>query len=255
MRIGFAGAGNMAAAMARGWSGAERSPEAMLFYDLDDDRAMALAAEVGGETRPGLAELGDDSDAVVLAVKPSALDEVARELAGKARAIVSVVAATPTSRLGEAFPETPILRVMPNQPVEVREGTLCHVSPLDMPEQLSARLLALLGQLGRLVEVEERLIDVAMAIMSCSPAYLAMLADALAEAGEAEGLEPELSRELVADTLAGTAELLRVRDAEHIRRVVASPGGATEAGLEALERRAVREAVHEAVGASLERFR
>jgi pyrroline-5-carboxylate reductase len=255
MRIGFAGAGNMAAAMARGWAGAEQRPEAMLFTDLDADRAAALASDVDGETRPGLAELGSDSEAVVVAVKPNALDDVARELAGSAAAVVSVVAATPTARLAEAFPETPVIRLMPNQPVEVRQGVLCYVAPLDMPDEVSERLLSFLGQLGVLVEVEERLMEAAMAVMSCSPAYLAMLAEALAAAGEAEGLEPELSSELVADTLAGTAALLKVREAEAIRDAVAPPGGATEAGLEALERRAVREAVHEAVNASLERFR
>jgi pyrroline-5-carboxylate reductase len=255
MRIGFAGAGNMAAAMARGWAGAEHRPDAMLFCDLDADRAAALAEEVGGETQPSLARLGDDSDAVVVAVKPGALEDVAAGLSGNAKAIVSVIAATPTATLAEAFPGIPVLRVMPNQPVEVRKGTLCYVRPEGMPEDLAERLLALLGELGGLVELEERLIEAAMAIMSSSPAYVAMLADALAAAGESEGLDAELSRELVANTLAGTAELLRARDAEHIRNAVASPGGATEAGLEALERRAIREAVHEAVNASLERFR
>jgi pyrroline-5-carboxylate reductase len=227
----------------------------MLFTDLDADRAAALASEVGGETRPALAELGGDSEAVVVAVKPNALDDVASELSGNAEAVVSVVAATPTARLTEAFPETPVLRLMPNQPVEVREGVLCYVAPVNMPDALSERLFAFLAQLGALVEVEERLVEAAMAVMSCSPAYLAMLAEALAAAGEAEGLEPALSSELVADTLAGTAALLKVREAEEIRNAVAPPGGATEAGLEALERRAVREAVHEAVNASLERFR
>lgn len=254
MRVGFAGAGNMAGAMARGWAAGEGGPEAMLFCDLDAARASALAEEVGGETRDGLAELARDSELVVLAVKPAALDEVAGELSGQAPPLISVLAVTPTARIAEAFPGVPALRVMPNQPVEVRRGVLCYVPPDGMPEQLLERLLELLGVLGRLVPLEERLIDAAMAIMSSSPAYIALVAEALARGGEREGLEPGLAGELVAGALAGTAELLRKRDPATIRSAVAPPGGATEAGLAELEG-VVEEAFVNAVNASLERFR
>src|SRR5215212_7268479 len=99
MKVGFAGAGNMAAAMARGWSEADGGPQAMLFCDLDGERAATVARDVGGETRDGLAELATDSDVVVLAVKPTALDEAATELGGSAPALISVLAATPLARL------------------------------------------------------------------------------------------------------------------------------------------------------------
>ncbi len=245
----------MAAAMARGWAGADGGPDAMLFCDIDRDRAAALAAQVGGETRNGLGELANDVDLLVLAVKPPALDDVARELGGKAPALLSVMAATPVARLAEAFPGVPLMRVMPNQPVEVRRGLLCVVPPKEMPEELKARLVGLLSALGRVVPLEESLIDAAMGVMSCAPAYVALFAGALAEAGVAEGLEPGLAGELVAGTLGGTAELLRVRDPEAIQAAVAPPGGATEAGLDALERGRFTDAVRAAVEASLERFR
>jgi pyrroline-5-carboxylate reductase len=254
MRVGFAGAGNMAAAMARGWAAGDGGPEAMLFCDLDAERARALAAEVGGETRSGLRELAGDSDVLVLAVKPAALDEVASQLGGTAPALITVLAATPTERIAEAFPGVPALRVMPNQPVEVRRGVLCYVTPEAIPGELKERLLALLGLLGTLIPVEESQIDAAMAIMSSSPAYIALVAEALARGGEREGLEPGLAGELVAGTLAGTAELLLKRDPATIRNAVASPGGATEAGLAHLEG-VVEDAFANAINASLERVR
>src|SRR6266511_3890902 len=235
MRVGFAGAGNMAAAMARGWARAEGGPEAMLFCDLDADRADAVAQEVGGETRAALRELAD-------------------ELGGKVPALISVLAATPTAKLAEAFPGVPVLRVMPNQPVQVRRGILCYPPPVAMPEELLSSLLELLGQLGTLVPLEERLIDAATAIMSCSPAYIALVAEALARGGEREGLDGELAGELVAGALAGTAELLSERDPATIRDSVAPPGGATEAGLAHLEG-VVEDAFVKAVDASLERMR
>lgn len=244
----------MAAAMARGWAAGDGGPKAMLFCDLDAERAAALAREVGGETRATLPELAAECDALLLAVKPAALDAVAEDLGGKAPALISMLAVTPTARLAEAFPGVPVLRVMPNQPVEVRRGVVCYVPPEGMPADLRDRLLELLAPLGDVVPIDEDLIDAAMAVMSSSPAYIALVAEALARGGEREGLDPRVAGELVAGALAGTAELLRKRDPATIRDVVAPPGGATEAGLAQLEG-VVEDAFVNAVNASLERFR
>ena len=244
----------MAAAMARGWARSDAAPE-MLFCDLDAERARALAKNVGGDTRDSLTELREGSDVVLLAVKPAALADVAGELEGEAPALLSVMAATAVEQLTRAFPGVPVLRVMPNQPAEVGRGVLCYVPPEGMDEDLANELIELLGALGTAVAVPEARIDAAMAVMSCAPAYVALFAEALAEGGERNGLDRALSLELVAGTLEGTAELLRERDPEAIRRAVAPPGGATEAGLEALSEHGFEDAVAAAVEASLERFR
>jgi len=144
--------------------------------------------------------------------------------------------------------------LLSDQPAEVRQGVLCHVPPVDMPEALRDDLLELLRPLGTLVAVEESEVDAAMAIMSSSPAYIALVAEALARGGEREGLDGELAAELVAGAIGGTAELLRRRDPATIRSAVAPPGGATEAGLAHLEG-VVEDAFVNAVSASLERFR
>src|ERR687896_337923 len=99
MRIGFAGAGNMAGAMARGWARSERGPDQMIFCDLDSARAEALAEQTGGETRADLRSLVEDSDVLLLAVKPLALLDVAEDLGGEAPPILSVLAATSVARL------------------------------------------------------------------------------------------------------------------------------------------------------------
>ena len=223
----------------------------MLFCDLDAERAERLARETGGETRPDLASLRDDTDALLLAVKPAGLDAVAAELGGKAPAIMSVMAATTLERLAEAFPGVPALRVMPNQPAEVGQGVLVHAPAPDGARQL----VSLLDVLGTRVEMPEERIDAAMAVMSCSPAYVALFAEALADAGVRDGLDPALSLELVAGTLAGTAGLLRDRQPRAIREAVAPPGGATEAGLEALSEGGFEAAIASAVDASLRRVR
>ena len=246
----------MAAAMARGWARSDGGPEAMLFCDIDAERAETLANEVGGETRASLGELVADSDALLLAVKPAALDSVAEELGGEAPPILSVLAATPLERLRTAFPGVPVLRVMPNQPAAVGSGVLCYAEPDDeMPADLAGQLVGLLDALGHTVALPEADLDAAMAVMSCAPAYIALFAKALADAGTAEGLDPGLADELVVGTLEGTARLLRVKDPEALIRAVAPPGGATEAGLDALRSGAFSESLEAAVKASLERFR
>jgi pyrroline-5-carboxylate reductase len=255
MKVGFAGAGNIAAAMARGWTRSESGPDAMLFSDAGSGRAATLAAEVGGEARPSLSELAGESDLVVLAVKPAALEPAARAMEGRANAVLSVLAATTLDRLREEFPDPPLFRTMPNLAVEVRRGVIVSAHPDGAEASLAASVNALLGELGLAVEVAERLIDAATAVSGCSPAYFALAAEALADAGVREGLDAGLAQGLVAETLAGTGELLRERDTLSIRRAVASPGGSTAAGLAALERGAVRAAFADAVRASLDRMR
>jgi pyrroline-5-carboxylate reductase len=245
MIVGFCGAGSMAAAMARGLRG---SVEPMLFTDSGSGRAGELAAELGGEALELNAELAKRSDAVVLAVKPAKLDEVALEL-DAAKAVVSLLGATSLETLRRAFPEAEVGRVMPNLAVEVGSGVLCASG------ELSGELREALAGLGRVVDLPDAQFDAATAVMGCSPAYFALAVEALAEAGAEAGLDGELARELVVETLVGTGELLRGRDPLDIRDSVASPGGSTEAGLEALGREGAAAAFAAAVRASLERMR
>lgn len=244
MIVGFVGSGSMAAAMARGWKG---DFEGMLFSDSGSGRAQALAEELGGEATTS-AEIGTRADLVVLAVKPARLGDVAPQLAD-AKVVVSLLGATPLAAVAAAFPAAEVHRVMPNVAVEVRRGVLCHCGP---PSPLVREKL---GVLGHVVELPDEDFDAATAVMGCAPAYLALAVEAIAAAGAADGLAEELARELVVETAAGTAELLRLHHPADVRRAVASPGGSTEAGLEALDRAGGRAAFEAAVRASLERMR
>jgi pyrroline-5-carboxylate reductase len=132
---------------------------------------------------------------------------------------------------------------------------MCYVVPEGMDAETASELVGLLDAIGVAVPVSEAEIDAAMAVMSCSPAYVALFAEALASAGSENGLDPGDSLELVAGTLEGTALLLRKHDPATIRAHVAPPGGATEAGLEVLAASGFTQAIRAAVDASLERFR
>ncbi|MGE5233617.1 MAG: pyrroline-5-carboxylate reductase family protein [Acidobacteriota bacterium] len=244
MIVGFVGAGSMAAAMARGWRG---EFERMLFSDSGSGRAVELARELGGEAVSN-ADIGELADLVVLAVKPAKLEEAATELAG-AKVVLSLLGGTSLEKVAAVLPMAEAHRVMPNLAVEVRRGVLCHAGPS------SDVVRDKLEVLGHVVELPDAQLDAATAVMGCSPAYFALAVEAIAEAGAEDGLDGELARELVVETLIGTGELLRRRDPVDVRTAVASPGGSTEAGLEALDREGAREAFAAAVRASLERMR
>lgn len=244
----------MVAAMARGWARSGRAPERMLFTDAGSGRAEALAAEVGGEAVASNAELAKRSDLLALGVKPKDLHAVAGE-AQDAAAVLSMLGATPVERVAAAFPSSAAMRVMPNLGVEVGAGVICFSAASGVDDGLSRRVADLLRSLGRVEEMDDELIDLATAAMGCTPAYLALVVDAIASATVGEGLDSELARSLVVDTAAGTAELLRTRTPEELITAVASPGGSTEAGLEALEREGARQAFAAAVAASLARMR
>jgi pyrroline-5-carboxylate reductase len=244
MIVGFVGSGSMAAAMARGWKGAFGG---MLFSDSGSGRASELAGELGGAAVSN-SELAERADLVVLAVKPAKLEAAAAELTS-AELVVSLLGGTSRETVASAFPDAEVHRVMPNVGVEVRHGVLCLTGP---PSPVVREKLEMLG---RVVELADEDFDVATAVMGCAPAYLALAVEAIAAAGAADGLDEQLARELVVETAAGTAELLRVRHPADVRKAVASPGGSTEAGLEALDREGGREAFEAAVRASLERMR
>jgi pyrroline-5-carboxylate reductase len=249
MRLGFIGAGNMATALARGIA------EPALVYDIDSEKAQALAAELGGEAAGSNPELAERADAVVLCHKPKQLDEVAVEVAGRAEAIVSILAAVTTDQLERAYPDTPVYRFIPNLPAEVRKGVLCYVPGSKAGQGPESEILELFGRAGAVIPLDsEPLIEPAMALMSCGPAFMALVAESFAEAGAAHGLDRQDAVRMTVETMAGTAAYLSEHgyDTETIRTRVATPGGTTEQGLILLEQRGLRDVCRAAVDAVVE---
>ncbi len=258
MRLGFVGSGNMAGGLARGWaaaSGEPAAPETMLFADAEPRRAGRLADEVGGEAIDGNRALAEASDLVVLAVKPNALDAVAGELVEAGTPVLSILAGTSLETLRRALPGIELVRVMPNLGAQLRQAVLCVVFPEATDEAQRERITELLGLLGEVIEIEEGLIDAATAIMGCSPGYLALMAEVLVEAGVREGLTEDQSMRMVSRAMSATGALLELHEPATLKQAVASPGGMTEAGLNALQEHRIHDILLAAVDASLERVR
>ncbi len=243
MKLGFIGAGSMASALARGLG------EPAIVFAPNTEHAAALAKEISGTVADSSAAVAKEADLVVLAHKPAQLDEVAMEIEGEARAVASIVAAVPTTRLEQAYPDTPVYRFMPNIPVEVGRGVICYAPGELAEEGPEDEVMRLFGRCGVVIPLEERLLEPAMALMSCGPAFLAMVVEALTDAGARHGLDPRQATRLVVETMAGTAAHLDANDldAAGLRRRVATPGGLTEKGLGVLEEKGLAEALGAAV--------
>jgi pyrroline-5-carboxylate reductase len=249
MQVGLIGCGNMARALARGWG------EPVLCADPLHERAQSLASELGGEALASNAQVAERADVVVLCHKPAQLEEVGRDVAPKAKAVVSILGGVRLEYVRAAYPGLPVFRFIPNTPVAVRRGVLGYARESgDGDTELERSVLELFGRLGEVIEVDERLMDVTTGLMSTAPAYVALVVEAWVEAGVRRGLAPDQAAAMVVGAVAGTAELLRAREMDTlaVRREVTSPGGMTARGLLALERGGVRVAFSDALDAVLD---
>jgi len=238
----------MARALARGWG------DPVLCTDAGSGRAAALAAELGGEAVGSNAELAARADLVVLAHKPHQLEAVAAELEGCTKPVVSVLARTPLAELARAYPAAPVFRVQPNTPVEVARGVTVFAQPGPGADPAVHRAVReLFERVGVVVELPEALVDAGGATSGVGPAYVALVAEAMADAAVRRGIPAAAAGILVGECLAGTAELLAARghDTLAVRREVTSPGGTTSRGLAALEHGGVRAAFHSAIDAAM----
>ncbi len=151
----------------------------------------------------------------------------------------------------------PVYRLVPNIPVEVGRGVFGYARGSHAADGPEDELLQMLGRCGTVMELDEPLLEPAMAVMSCGPAFMALVVQSLADAGERHGLDTQTAARLVVETMAGTAAYLDANDldAAELRHRVATPGGVTERGLAVLEDRGLPAALGAAVDLVVEAAR
>jgi pyrroline-5-carboxylate reductase len=237
MRVGLIGAGNMASALARGLG------VPVVVSDVVHAKAAALAQETGGEAVASNAEVAERSDVLVLCHKPAQLEEVAEQVGGRAKVVVSILAAVTTAEVEARYPGVPVYRFIPNMPAEVGRGVLCYAPGTRAAEGPEQEILELFRHAGLVIPLDdEALLEPAMALMSCGPAFMALVAESFVDAGVHHGLSRDDAARMIAETMVGTAEYLKANDldTEALRVKVATPGGVTERGLMKLEEGAMR---------------
>ena len=204
-------------------------------------------------------ELAEGSEIVVVAVKPwdvaQVLIEVSPTFQDTDRAITSVAAGVSIARITEKLPPgTPVLRVMPNVCASVGLGSAV-VTANEPGRAMLPTIIDIFRHVGDVMELPERLFDAATALHGSGPAYVALFADALIQAGVREGIPRDVARRLVVETIGGTAVLLKDRSAHQVRDEVMTPGGTTAAAFVAMEKAGFVAAVYDGVNAATERAR
>lgn len=248
------GGGRMGEALVRGLVGGGWSPAEVAVTELDPRRRAELSAALDGVR---VAELPEAAETAVLAVKPGDAEAACAALAGTGvRRAVSIMAGVRTSRLeGWLGPDVAVVRAMPNTPALLGAGVSAVAAGSSAGADDVAVAETVLGAVGEVVRVPEAALDAVTGLSGSGPAYVFLFAEALIDAGVLAGLPRAVSRSLTLATLSGAARMLAESGEEPagLRAQVTSPGGTTAAGVHALEERAVRAAVSEAVQAASRR--
>jgi len=258
-RLAIIGGGKMGEAIAAGLLASGLVPvEYLAIAEPLASRRDELAAAHGVAVFADGREALEGARMAILAVKPQSIDSVVRDLVDglSGTVVVSIAAGVSCARLETLLPEgTPVVRVMPNTPAMVREGmALVSGGRAASDEQVEA-VATVFGALGRATVIDERFQDAGTAISGSGPAYFALVVDALARAGVAQGLPRDVAQELAVQTMRGTAGLLQQTGIhpEQLIDGVSSPGGTTIAAVNVLEAHGVRAAFASAVAAAAER--
>ncbi|MCQ2436888.1 MAG: pyrroline-5-carboxylate reductase [Clostridia bacterium] len=258
-KIGFIGMGNMARAIVNGFiAGGAASPADIYAYAPNQPTLKAFADETGINACSNVHEVVAAADTVVMAVKPyvveSVLDEVKDELAGKA--LLSVALGWDYAKYRPLLhPDTRVQFIMPNTPCMSGEGMMLFEEATDLTAEEKAAAVAMFETMGEVEILPTRLMGVGGAVSGCGPAFIAMVIEAMADAGVKYGLPRATAYKLASQTVLGTGKM-QIRSGMHpavIKDGVCSPGGATIRGCEALEQKNLRAAFYDAIKACVER--
>ena len=258
--VGLIGAGNMGAAMLRGWmESGTLEPDGVLVCDKDESKAAELALDYGICTSRSNEDVSRQARIVVLAVKPQdslrVLEEIAPEMAGE-KVVMSIIAGlsigSMRERLGAAVS---LVRVMPNMGAQVGAAVSAYAVDAGLVEFDTGLPVRLLEAIGNTVAVEERWLDLVTAISGSGPAYFFLMVESLERAAIGLGMVPDVARLLARETLWGAARVLKEsgREAVELREAVSSPGGTTLAALGVLEEAGFMEMMSRAVSAACSR--
>lgn len=258
--IGFVGAGQMARALAKGFVGAGLvEPSRVKAFDAVPEATAQFSAEVPGAlTAKSNTQLAEQSDILFLAVKPQSMGAVCAELAGKIPSgtlVVSIAAGVTLAKLCESLNTTRIVRVMPNTPCLVGQGASAYALASGATQEDSSIVGRLLGAVGKAFCVEEKHLDAVTGLSGSGPAFVYIMIEALSDGGVRMGLPRDLATALAAQTVLGSSQMVLTQN-EHpavLKDRVASPGGTTIAGIQALESLGFRSALIAAVEAATRR--
>jgi pyrroline-5-carboxylate reductase len=261
-RIAILGTGQIGEALVKGLlASGWRAPEEIAASARRPERAVELRDLYGVAATLSNPEAISGAALVVISVKPQDIEVLLGEIGGlltTEQTVLSIAAAIPTSLIESLVSaRVPIVRAMPNTPAMVHEGIAGLCAGAHAGDEHLQLAEDVLSHLGAVVRVAEPYMDAVTAVSGSGPAYFALLAEAMIEAGILLGLAREISTQLVVQTMLGTAKQLRDERMHpvELREMVTSPGGTTIAAIRELEQAGVRAAFLNAIQAAMDRSR
>ncbi len=259
-RVAILGCGKIGESLLAGLLSSDwRTPDEVTATARREERARELRSRFDVHSTLSNGEAVAAAALIVIAVKPQDFEILLGEIGGlltPEQTVLSVAAAIPTAAIERRIASgVPVVRAMPNAPAVVHEGIAGICAGAHAGDEHLALAEECLSHLGAVVRVAEPYMDAVTAVSGSGPAYFALLAEAMIEAGILLGLSREISTQLVVQTMLGTAKLLRDEHVHpvELREAVTSPGGTTIRAIRELERAGVRAAFLNAIQAAMER--
>ncbi len=260
-RVGFVGGGNMGEALVRGLTKTGLMPKGhLLMADVRSERLDEMKKLYGVVVTSDNVTLVRRADVIILAVKPQTLgpvlDEIAPATPGKL--LISVAAGVSTIEIRRHLPPgTRLIRVMPNTPALVLEGATAIARADGLADGDLDTARQIFEAVGRVVILDEEMMDAVTGLSGSGPAYIALVVEALADGGVRVGLDRKTAMTLAMQTVLGSARLL-IDTGMHpgqLKDMVSSPGGTTIAGIHTLEIGGLRRTLIDAVERATQRSR
>jgi pyrroline-5-carboxylate reductase len=258
--IGFIGAGSMAEAMIAGLikGGVFQPGQVIVANRSNSERLKELSTKYGIKTTHNKEELVQDAAIIVLAMKPkdvkAGIDGIQEYIDDQL--IVSVLAGisieTITSILGK---QAAIIRAMPNTSATIAKSATAIAASEDVTMAQIEICQSLFEAIGICKLVEENQLDAVTGLSGSGPAYVYFLVEAMEKAAVEIGLDSDVARELIVQTLLGASEMIAITDKHpsQLRKEVTSPNGTTEAGITILQQKGVEEALISCIKRATER--
>ena len=212
-KIGFIGAGNMASTIIDGLVNSFSDIDNKIYVtDIDKEKVQKLHIRLNINLCESNVELVKQCDIIFLAVKPNVYQPVLKEISSHIdgeKLVISIAAGIATEDVNRYFEQpVKIIRIMPNVGVTVNEGMIALSAGDNVTKEETDLVINLLSSIGRVDEIEEHLMDAVTNISGCSPAYIAMFVEALADGSVLRGMPRDKAYIYAAQTLVGTGKMI-----------------------------------------------
>ena len=253
-KIGFIGTGFMGSPMIRSIVNANvETPENIYIFDIDKEKSYKLREELGVNILKSEIEIVEKCDIIFFALKPNLVKTVlepCKEKFDKSKILVTIAAGIPIKTYKDILGvESKVIRTMPNQPVLVGEGMILISYDSNSNKEDIETIKTILGCMGKVEIMDEKLMSEVIALTSSSPAYVFMFIEAMADAAVLSGIPRNIAYKLASQAVLGSAKMV-LETGKHpgeLKDQVCSPGGTTIEGVASLEKNGFRNSIIEAM--------